>query len=132
MKILILPLLLIISFISSISVAEMKPPGTFVPTLCSPAHEAICFGLRLSMEGEYVALYSQEGSNIYQVIEKTILSHGFNPSYSSYNLVLRAHDGKEAQAAVTYFESRPASALLRLQDGREILAESFVYAVTTL
>lgn len=129
-------LVLISMLISSVSFAEIKPHGTFVPYLCgeSANQEQLCFGKTVGFKNQYVSITLANGDEeIFQVIRRTPINGGINPQFSAEKIQLKGENQK-AVAIVRQNGSHMSSYVVTvtLTSGETLTFTNFEAVYTTL
>lgn len=127
-------LVLISMLISSVSFAEIKPHGTFVPYLCgeSENQEQLCFGKTVGFKDQYVSITFANGAEeIFKVTRKTPINGGINPQFSAEKIQLKAENQK-AVAVVRKKGLYATAVTVTLASGETLTFTNFEAVYTTL
>lgn len=123
-------LFLIITLMASSAMAEVKAPGTYVPTYCTSHGVRICLGRRVSMPGQYLSLHDGSVRSLFKVVQKIPRNGGINPAYTAEELLLVDSRSAKASAHVTYLNSQPRAVSLSYK-GRTYSGSVFAPAIIT-
>ncbi|KHD87802.1 MAG: hypothetical protein OM95_12390 [Bdellovibrio sp. ArHS] len=118
----------------STAMAELKPVGTFVPSVCGYNEiQTFCFGKRVGFATAYVSLASSHGVQVYEIIQRERINGGINPLYTAEQLTLENEEGR-LTAVVRGKKNRPysSSATVTYEDGTVAVFTNFDAVFTTL
>ncbi len=121
-------------FASSVSFAELKPVGTFVPSLCgvNDQDKSLCFGRTVGYEGEYVSIQLEQGTEIFRITRKTPVNGGINPAFSAEKIQLRGKNQNAAAFVQKHSRRGVSSVTVTLSNGESSTFVDFQAVFTTL
>ncbi|KYG60332.1 hypothetical protein [Bdellovibrio bacteriovorus] len=127
-------LVLFVALFGSTAMAELKPVGTFVPSVCGYNEiQTFCFGRRVGFTTAYASLSSAHGTEVYEIVQRAKINGGINPLYTAEQLTLENEEGR-ISAVVRGQKNRPysSSATVTYEDGTIAVFTDFGAVFTTL
>jgi hypothetical protein len=106
---------ILLTVLSSIAFANVRPAGTFVSSQCSFSNSLykVCFGRISQVPGEYVLVVEGRVNTTYRILSRTPGNGGINPSAAVEDLYLRAiPSGAATHMKVNYSGNKITSATI--------------------
>lgn len=125
---------LLMSVVGSLASAEMKGPGTFVPSECgSYSQGSVCFGTKAGLGGSFLQVAGNNGVKVvFEIAKSTPINGGINPQAQAATLDLRSAKYGKAVAVVRTMNGKMTTVTVHFNDGGQITASDFHIAVVTL
>jgi hypothetical protein len=125
---------IILSLLGSTAFADMKAPGTFVPTQCGSSSEGqICLGQRQSMPGRFLSVSRRRAMpTVFEIVKSTPVNGGMNPSFSAVSLDLVSNQNQNAHAVLYSSHGKITNATVFFSSDNFVSVGAFELAFVTM